>query len=125
MRLNKLYFLLLLSAFALTNCAKEDVPNACGYVPVRYETGICGYAILKIEHPSFYELGEDVDDYEHVFLAQLECFTDQQALEDKSFLVELNPPTFNDDCARCLAMVAYSGSKNYRVRIHEKCDTVE
>lgn len=114
-----------LLAIALVCCDKETLTNARGCVAVKYVTGICGNAVLQIENPSYFGLGEDVDGYEHVFLATLECFTDQQPLEGKSFLVELDPSDFNDQCAVCLAMVAYSGSKKYNVRIHQQCDPIE
>lgn len=109
-----------LLAIAMVCCDKETLSNATGCVAVKYVTGICGNAVLQIEDPAFYGLGENVDGYEHVFLATLECFTDQP-LEGKSFLVELDPSDFNNQCAVCLAMVLYSGTKKYNVRVHQQC----
>lgn len=99
------------------SCDKEEVANTSGCVPVSLVTALCGNGILKIEDPSFYGLGENVDGYENVFLAQFDCFVYDQVLTGHSFLVRLNPDDFNDQCANCLALLQYSGSKKYNVQI--------
>lgn len=96
-------------------------------VPVKAVRGICGTAVFKIQDPAYYHFGEDVDGEQNVFLGTLECpyirsSADAINMTDEILYLELNPENFSQDCARCYALVAYSGDKMYNVRVHEKCD---
>ncbi|MBX2962812.1 MAG: hypothetical protein KF687_09890 [Cyclobacteriaceae bacterium] len=117
---NVFYSLCLL--LALVSCDRE-LPEYNGEcITVTYVRGICGQAVLKIVDPRYFHLGENADSETNVFLAGLECFTDASILQKSTFYVELSPKDFNTDCAVCLAAVAYSGSKQYTVRVHEVCE---
>ncbi|MBX2947203.1 MAG: hypothetical protein KF725_15340 [Cyclobacteriaceae bacterium] len=110
--------------FAILFSCDEKTPAYTGEcIAVSYLRGICGQAVLKIQDPKYFHLGEDADGDTNVFLAGLECFTDSNVLQKNTFYVELNPNDFNTNCAVCLAAVAYSGSKQYAVRVHETCST--
>jgi hypothetical protein len=111
--------LFLLSLMVGCNSTINDLPNNC--IAVKYVRGICGNAVLKIQDSRYFDVGEEADGDSHVFLATLECFADVEAVKDKVFYVELNPSNFDSNCAVCLAMVAYSGSKHYNVRVHQVC----
>jgi hypothetical protein len=134
--MKRLTFGVLMLAGLLAACdkAKLKEPHEC--VPVTYQYGICGKAVLKIENSAYYDLGENVGEYENsayydlgenvgehenVFLATLECFTDENALKNKVFFVQINPADFNQNCAVCFAAVVYNGSKHYNVRVSNDC----
>ena len=105
----------------IAGCSSDinQLPNNC--IPVKYVRGICGQAVLKIQDPQYYSVGENTDGDSHVFLATLECHTNMEAVKDKLFYVELNPTGFNSNCAVCLAVVDYTGTKHYSVRVYEAC----
>lgn len=111
--------LVLAGLLAACDKTKLKEPHEC--VPVTYQYGICGKAVLKIENSAYYDLGENVGEYENVFLATLECFTDEDALKNKVFFVQINPADFNQNCAVCFAAVVYDGSKHYNVRLSNDC----
>lgn len=120
----RVFFILVLLLIACET-PTPSFTGAC--IPIKMVRGICGTAIFKIEDPAYYHLGEDVDGEVNVFLGTLECsflrsFPNDQIPLDKILYAELNPEDFRQDCARCYALVDYSGSKNYRVRVHEKCN---
>jgi hypothetical protein len=115
--------LFLVSILAACNSDNQSLPNNC--IPVKYVRGICAHAVLQVQDPLYYGVGENADGDDHVFLATLECFSDIEAVQDKVFYVELNPTDFKSDCAVCLAMVNYSGTKHYSVRIHQVCSNAE
>jgi hypothetical protein len=119
--MKRLTFGVLMLAGLLAACdkAKLKEPHEC--VPVTYQYGICGKAVLKIENSAYYDLGENVGEHENVFLATLECFTDENALKNKVFFVQINPADFNQNCAVCFAAVVYNGSKHYNVRVSNDC----
>ena len=119
--MKRLTFGVLMLAGLLAACdkAKLKEPHEC--VPVSYQYGICGKAVLKIENSAYYDLGENVGEHENVFLATLECFTDENALKNKVFFVQINPADFNQNCAVCFAAVVYNGSKHYNVRVSNDC----
>lgn len=111
--------LMLAGLLAACDKTKLKEPHEC--VPVTYQYGICGKAVLKIENSVYYDLGENVGEHENVFLATLECFTDENALKNKVFFVQINPADFNQNCAVCYAAVVYDGSKHYNVRVSNDC----
>jgi hypothetical protein len=115
--------LILVSILAACNSDNQPLPGNC--IPVKYVRGICGHAVLQIQDPLYYSVGENADGDDHVFLATLECFSNIEAVKNKLFYVELNPTDFKSDCAVCLAMVNYSGTKQYGVRVHQVCSTTE
>ncbi len=113
---------IILATALLPGCDTETQNDAENCIRVKFIRGICGNAVLQIQNPYYYDMGEDTDDETHVFLARLECFTDMDALANKFFFyVELNPPDFNTDCAVCEAAIQYSGSKRYSVRVQTLC----
>jgi hypothetical protein len=115
--------LFLISILAACNSDNHTLPSNC--IPVKYVRGICGNAVLQVQNPHYYGVGENADGDDHVFLATLECFSDIDAIKGRLFYVELNPTDFKSDCVVCQAMVNYSGTKQYRVRIHQECGTME
>lgn len=94
-------------------------------MPVKVIQGICGTAVFQIQDPAYYQYGENVDGEENVFLGELECpnlrVSINQDYSEQVLLAELDPENFAQDCARCYALVTYSGSKHHKVRIHETC----
>ena len=118
---------LLISVLLLCACDTETPTITGDCVPVKLVRGICGTAIFKIQDPAYYHFGENVDGEENVFRGTLECpylrsSAAEQNQSDEILYVELNPENFAQDCARCYALVAYSGDKLYNVRVHEKCN---
>lgn len=121
--LNGIVLLVLVVLLAACDDQKTNGKEEC--IPVTYVRGICGQAVLKIQSPAYYHYGEDADGEKNVFLATLECFTDEADLKDKAFFVQLNPADFNNNCAVCMAAVLYSGSKQYKVRVQSNCPALE
>lgn len=107
--------LLFLSVLLILGC-KDSFNQPGEYVPVTLVRQMCGHAVLKIQDPAYYYLGETADGESNVFLGGLECFAIPP--EDEVFAVQLNPKDFNTDCAFCMGAISYSGNKHYNVRIH-------
>jgi len=118
---NKINTLFILLIVFLAGCDTQEANQNTTCIAVTYLRGICGQAVLKIQQPAHYGFGENADGDEHVFLATLECGTDEAALQGKVFFVQLDATDFNSNCAVCLAAVAYSGSKKYTVKIQNDC----
>jgi hypothetical protein len=92
---------------------------------VIYITGICGEAVLKIENPTMFHLGESWNGHNNVFFTQLPCGTDEQTLLDKTFFVEIIPETQTDnDCVRCKATIGYNGTKRYNIALRHNCQLI-
>lgn len=117
--MQKIAVLFLVGIIVGCNSDINQLPTNC--IAVKYVRGICGNVVLKIQDPQYFNVGEDSDGDSNVFLGTVECFSDIEDLKDTLFYVELNPPNFNSNCAVCLAMVTYSGSKHYAVRVHKMC----
>jgi hypothetical protein len=120
-----LFGVIMLGLFACDS-TETEFNGPC--IQVKILRSICGTAVFKIQNPAYYHVGESVGGEENVFLGTLECSfyrnnetTIPEDSEDQVFYAELDPEDFNADCARCYALVDYTGSKNYRVRLHATC----
>jgi hypothetical protein len=82
---------------------------------------LCGNAILKIENPLYYYLGETANGHNNVFLTSFNC-EDIGKEKDGTFYVELVDDNQSGACADCLAIIDYQGDKKYPVKIVEACD---
>lgn len=100
----------------------EDSNKEC--FKVSYITGICGQAILKIENPSFFKFGETWKDHANVFYTVFDCYVDEIKLRNAPFFVTISEsnPNPNTNCAMCLAVLDYQGSKKYFVSIVTECN---
>jgi hypothetical protein len=111
---------ILLSAISLWTCNCQDEATAYpDCFEVSYVTGICGEAVLKIQDPALYHLGESWSGHENVFFCMLPCGVDTQSLSNKTFRVAFGNPDHN--CAVCLATIGYTGSKRYNIVITDTC----
>lgn len=114
----------IITIFFLMACHNEkelDPTGAC--VKVRLVSVLCSQAVMKIEDPTKYSLGENWKDHSNVFLGFLDCSANEPALKDAPFFyVELNTKPFPDDtCPRCAAAIDYSGEKHFYVRVVPNC----
>ena len=108
----------LLIAFLLVSCNEEYPANGCLEVSVIDE--LCGHAVLKIENPLYYHLGETWNGHENVFYTFFDC-EDMSKEKEGTFFVELIEDYQTGDCAVCLAMMDYQGDKKYPVKIVDVC----
>ncbi|NBP70813.1 MAG: hypothetical protein EBU52_18995 [Cytophagia bacterium] len=123
--------LLLFAALFLlsASCHDEKLSTAKNCVPVKLLRSICGSAVFKIQDSRFYHYGESVGGEENVFMAMLECATVQptntEAAQDEPeiFYAEIDPDNFQSDCIQCMAIVNYQGEKQYKIRLHQVCNT--
>lgn len=119
----------LLFLIALAACNTQNTPITGECIRVTLIRNICGSAVFKIEDPSYFGLGENTDDEKNVFLGFIECSSEDvfstvnDLTNGKQLYVELDPKDFNQECVVCLAMVNYTGKKQYKVRVHENCTT--
>ena len=89
-------------------------------VTVSYLTGICRQAVLKIEDPAFYGLGEQWNDHENVFFTVLGCQIDEASLKGRMFKVTISSKDTSDrNCVVCQAALDYTGSKRHFVTLCE------
>ncbi len=113
---------ILLAAAVFAGCDTETQSSFDNCISVTFVRALCGYAVLQIQNPSYYAVGETTEDGDHVFLAEVECDANFAELQSTAlFYVELNPVNFDNDCPVCMAAIHYSGSKKYKVRIHSQC----
>lgn len=114
--------LLILSLVVLFQaCERQELALASGSCfEVSYVSGICGQAVLKIETPAFYHLGESWNGHDNVFLTMFSCEDDMLSKEGTFYVTLLTEPD-PGDCARCQAAVDYSGNKNYPVKRVNQC----
>lgn len=97
---------------------------------VSFVTGICGHAVLKIEDPEFFDLGETWNEQENVFYTYFQCaangvgFNQSQLSQNRFFVrIRQNPPSPNPDCVMCAAALDYQGTKKYIVDIVANCNS--
>ena len=101
--------------------ACQESPNLEGTVlEVSLVEEFCGQAILKIEDPVYYHLGESANGEENVFYTMLIC-EDMGIQTEGVFPVKLVAEYEPGDCAVCLGLLAYDGDKRYNaVRVFEE-----
>jgi hypothetical protein len=117
------YFVALVLIMGLWACQSDHAASEkC--VRVKYLRGICGQGVLQLLSPTDFDLGETVGGEVNVFLGLFECGVLEPAV-DSVFFVELKPQEFDGNCARCLAAVDFSGTKQYNVRIVKNCAGAE
>lgn len=109
----------------LTGCENQMTDPTTKLIPVVVVNQICGTAIFKIQDPSYFAYGENVEGEENVFFGRLECpSSDDGTLEEialptnQVLFAELDPEDFKPGCAICLALIYYPGQKHYNARIH-------
>ncbi len=113
---------ILIVFFMLQACERKEfvIPGGSCFA-VSYVTGICGQAVLKIQNPEFYHLGETWNGHENVFLTSFACDVDESGLQDGIFYVSIPENFIPGECARCAAAIDYSGSKKYPVNVLINC----
>ena len=119
----RVYIFLILSILVTTfgcNESNSVLPSDQCF-EVSYITGICGQAVLKIENPAFFELGETWNGNENVFYTVFDCSVDESELDQSNFFVRIKQDTVDTNCIRCLATIDYQGSKQYLVDIVDDC----
>jgi len=116
--------LALLISFSLTSCQdSKEVELSGKCVKVKLVSTLCGQAVLHIEDPAAYALGETWKSHTNVFLAVFDCSVNEQAIANTTFYVELQTnPFMNDTCPRCMAAIDYTGEKKYYARVSTKCN---
>ncbi|WP_424961113.1 hypothetical protein [Ekhidna sp.] len=109
----------LIALLALGLSCRES-PNLEGItLEVSLVEVFCDQAILKIEDPTYYHLGESANGEENVFYTMLTC-DDMGIQMEGVFLVKLVAEYEPGDCVVCLGLLAYDGDKRYNaVRIYE------
>lgn len=119
----------LLLFISLSACSTQNTSITGECVRVTLLRNMCGNAILKIEDPAYFMLGENVDGEKNVFLGFVECSdvnlsgnTIPTMADGTQLYVELNPKDYTQECTTCLAMINYSGKRHYKVRIKENCN---
>lgn len=121
-------FVCLLYSLFILSCEKSTVypvsdkekehKGKC--VSVSYLTGICRQAVLKIEDPAHYGLGEQWNGHENVFFTVLGCQIDEAGLKGRVFKVDISDKDTSDqNCIVCKAALDYTGSKSYSVTLCE------
>jgi hypothetical protein len=118
-------FVYVLCSFFILSCERNIVDplpdkekELC--VTVSYLTGICRQAVLKIEDPAFYGLGEQWNDHQNVFFTVLGCQIDEASLKGRVFKVTISSKDTSDrNCVVCQAALDYTGSKRYFVTLCE------
>ena len=115
-------FLIIAMVFTQIGCEDENTIDPLDQCfEVSYVTGICGQAILKIENPNFFELGESTNGEENVFYTVFDCSVDETQLSQSNFFVRIKKDTVDNDCIRCLATIGYQGSKRFLVDVVDHC----
>ena len=117
---NLLTIIVLLSF--LVACEEEDpgLPTEC--VEVSLVTTMCGQAVMKIQDPNYFYLGESANGEKNVFFTFLHC-DDMYINPEENFFIEfLSEQDDKGSCAVCLAILAYNGDKSYDVRVRTNCD---
>ncbi|MFY8035981.1 MAG: hypothetical protein ACOVMQ_02380 [Cyclobacteriaceae bacterium] len=109
--------------FIFTSCQDDkevEISGKC--VKVKLVSILCGQAVLHIEDPAAYALGETWKSHTNVFFVVFDCSVNEQAIANTTFYVDLQKSPFLDDtCPRCAAAVDYTGEKKYYARVSSKC----
>lgn len=101
-------------AFALYACNEENpLPEGC--IEVEVKDQLCGGAVLQIKDPKYYSLGESANGYENVFYTFFHC--EDPVSTGSTVFIKFTENNDKGVCARCLAIMAYDGEKNYNVRV--------
>ncbi|MFM8739356.1 MAG: hypothetical protein ACKOC0_04035 [Cytophagales bacterium] len=118
-------YALLLFCIPILSCEKLEInglsktggeKTQC--ITVSYNKGICREAVLKIEDPAFYGMGESWGGEDHVFFTVLGCEINVEALLNKKFSVLVSDRDSSDkNCIACQATLAYSGTKKYFITL--------
>lgn len=120
--MTKLFASLLIFLFlGMDKCSEDDTPATGQCIEVSLVQSLCSQAVLKIENPAFYHLGETWNGHQNVFFTMLGCSADEARLAGKRFFVTLEEKETDNDCARCEALLLYQGNKKYFVQVHEVC----
>jgi hypothetical protein len=118
-------YMLPLVFFSILSCEKLYIDPSSGKgdektqcITVSYSRGICREAVLKIEDPAFYGMGESWNGEDNVFFTVLGCEVNIEDLMNKKFKVLLSEvDNSNTNCVACQATLAYTGSKKYFVTL--------
>jgi hypothetical protein len=116
----KQLFLITTVAMLLNACELEEPTYAGECIEVKYVTGICGQAVLEIQDPAYYHLGETWNGNNHVFYTLFHC-DDMEKSTEGTFLITIQEAYEPGSCAVCLAMLDYTGEKRYDVRRVDVC----
>lgn len=118
-----LAIVLTMFALSITSCqdAKEvELSGKC--VKVKLVSILCGQAVVHIEDPAYYSLGETWNTHTNVFFAVFDCSVNEQSITNTTFYVELHTsPFMNDTCPRCAAAIDYTGTKRYYAHVVPNC----
>ena len=120
--MKKLPLIVLVALFSLSSCDEEEpgLPTEC--IQVALMDTICGQAVLQIQDPNFYYLGETANGVENVFFTYLHC-NDMDKDLGGTFFIKFNPENEDEGtCVVCLAALPYDGDKSYEVRVAEDCE---
>lgn len=107
-----------------SGCAsRSSISSADGpCIRVRYVTGICLEAVLQIQDPAYYSLGERWKEYDHVFRTTVPCGSEEVLESGKDFyVILLSKPIDEPPCIRCRAALDYDGAKSHPVRLVKRC----
>ncbi len=118
----KRFCAILMVFFTLQGCEKRElaIPGENCFA-VSYLMGICGQAVLKIQNPEFYHLGETWNGHENVFLTDFACEVDVSSILKGIFYVSISENFSLGECVRCAAAIDYTGSKNHPVNVLTNC----
>ena len=105
--------------FTLLSC-EEILLEDSKCLEVSLVDELCGHAVLKIENPAYYHLGETWNDNENVFYTFFDC-EDMEKDKDGTFFVEILDDFKEADCPVCLALIDYQGEKRHPVKILDVC----
>ncbi len=118
-----LAFVLTMLVLGITSCQdSKEVELSGKCFKVKLVSILCGQAVLHIEDPAYYSIGETWKNQANVFFAVFDCTVNEQAIANTTFYVELQTnPFLNDTCPRCMAAIDYTGEKKYYARVSTKC----
>lgn len=120
-------FVTLYLAVASMSCEREPInaddktENNTNCFGVSYVSGVCSTVVLKIEDSAYYDLGESWKEHDNVFLTELPCGVDEEALKQGIFFISISDVDNRGECPRCLALIDYSGSKKYFITLQDAC----
>lgn len=126
--MKQIHYLLLLNSLSALSCERNIMDLLLGKgelekpkcVTVSYVTGICRQAVLKIEDPGLYGLGEQWNDQKNVFFTVLGCEIDEAKLKGSPFKVTISAKDNSErNCVACQAALDYTGTKRYFVTLCE------
>jgi len=120
LKVMKKFLLGLFVLVMLSSCNEDDaLPTGC--IEVKVLDMFCGQAIMQIQDPDYYYLGETANGYENVFFTYPHCVDSGRDLSE-NVLIELTDDKDKGGCAVCLAILPYDGERIYHSRIRDFCD---